>query len=923
MYEGQRVWDSVTVFRFGRFELDVPQRRLSKDEVPVRLGARAFDLLAYLLENAGTVVSKNDLMKAAWPATTVDDVSLRVHLVGLRKILHDGVSPLCIENIAGRGYQFVKPVTKVGEASVPQLARQREVVPGLPATSSKLLGRDRFVVESADLLRQSRVMTIVGPGGIGKTSAAVEVARALSGEYEEVHFLDLATLSDGSLIASYIASKLGIGVYSDDPLPGIIQTIGENKSMLIFDNCEHIVDACADVVQQLVDGCPELSILSTSREPLRIASERVRQLSALAVPGEGEIAATPFQFAAVELFIERTSLVSDDYRFDHPAELQIASTIVRRLDGIPLAIELAASRVADLGLEALASSLVDPIKVLRRGRRTAPPRQQTLRATLDWSYQWLSEGERNLLLQLSVFAGRFTEDAALQVATKAIGEQEFFEALDGLTSKSLVSVFRADSHFRLLETTREYASTKLAESDDARGPRLAHALYVRDKLRKAQLDWESMQTAAWMGSYGEIISDIRSALSFCFRDGDASVGVEISATSGIVWTQLGLMSEHLKVVERALVQIVGTESASQAIESQLRSTYAAILFHVKSGTADDQVIHEFRKAAVLAEQAKDQTLTLRAHSGVTAMLTVHGKYHEATDIALNLERMFGVISNAASSRIICHNAHYLGKHDLTRRMAKLALDGVAGSNRTSSTSGASYDQKTTALMLLAKTAWIEGAANTAEAYLEEAVTEALILDQATSTCMLLATSAFPVYSGLGKQEAASSHLALLHEISTKHSLSRWKNWASGYDLVASPDNPVDTDAIGRHFAGTTIGPQLENMCVLAGIQVDERLLDFALSGHAGWCRAELYRIKGELSLAAGDHKARQWMVQGRELAIEQGAVLWELRCAVSLAHCDQAEERDFDGDALDTVIGKFREPLSLRERLAVDRLTAR
>ncbi len=893
----------MTVYRFGDFELDPSQRRLSRGEAAVRIGARAFDVLTCLVANAGTVVTKEEIIRTVWPTTHVDDASLRVHMVALRKAILDTEPNYCIESIPGLGYKFAKPVSKLADAYSNLTPKSRHALPGVVV---RLIGRAAFIAQSVELMNSMRLMTITGPGGIGKTSAAIEIARALGDDFDQILFLDLAALSDGQLIETHLATVLGLSVFSSDPMPGIVQAIGDTPLLLVFDNCEHIIDSCAAVIDRLLRLTPNAAVIATSREPLRIASEKVRHLPSLDVPQVGSIPESCAEFSALELFNERLVFASGHNGLSDKDDLLIAAEIVRRLDGNPLAIELAASRVAGLGLQNTASSLSNPLNTLWRGRRTAPPRQQTLKATLEWSYNLLSEGEQVLLNHLSAFAGPFTSQAAKSVAPDFLMAEELEDSLADLRAKSLVSTSRADGRLRLLEMTRAFARKQLDASEYAESCGLSHARWVNAALAQAKTDWRDLEKLDWMQTHADLIHDIRAALDWCFERDQRKLYLEISAASHLLWTQLGLMNEELRFVEQAVSLIEKTNDVDPLIESQLRSSLGLVLFHVRGLRADEQAIRQFETAAEIAESVNDQLEIVRAHSGRCAIITTHGKYSEAAEIALMLETKFGKSASGASSRILAMNTHFLGEHERTNNLCRLAVEGAKAPIGRTLTSGAGYDQKTVALMLMAKTAWIQGYSQRAMALSDEAIAEVLNLDDAISACLAIYVSAFPIYFGLGEFQTARHHLDLLRELSTKHSMLRSQLWVEVFELLFAEANAT-THQFEAAFVGDTNGARVETILALAGERAGEKLLNWALTANAGWCRPELTRVKGDLLRHTDVMGAREFYRQAIAASKEQKSPLWHLRAANSMVQSYQDSERSTAKHLIEAALESFRE----------------
>ena len=396
---------------FGPYRLVSAERLLQRDGLPVALGSRALDLLIALIEHAGEVLSQRELMARAWPNLTVEEGNLRVTIAGLRKALGEGQDGArYIANVPGRGYCFVAPVDRVVDRpGTPALAAasRRSVAAGLPPALGRMVGRGETVAELFSLLAARRFVSIVGPGGMGKTTVAVAVAHALLESFDgAIVFVDLAALTDPALVPATLATALGVATRAPDPVPGLLAHLGDQRTLIVLDNCEHVIEAAADVAERIYAGAPRTHLLVTSREALRAEGETLHLLQPLAMPAEtAELtAAQALASPAVELFMQR-ALASGHGAALTDRDAPLVAEICRRLDGIALAIELAGSRVGAYGLEGTAKLLNNRFKLLWQGRRSALPRHQTLHAMLDWSYNLLSARDRRALDRLSVFVG--------------------------------------------------------------------------------------------------------------------------------------------------------------------------------------------------------------------------------------------------------------------------------------------------------------------------------------------------------------------------------------------------------------------------------------------------------------------------------------------------------------------------------------
>ncbi|EKE75113.1 ATP-binding protein [Gallaecimonas xiamenensis] len=446
--------------RFGPFLLYPDQRLLMKEGEPLNLGGKAMDILLALLQEPGALVSKGQLMARVWPTTVVDEISVRVHIAALRKALGDSHrSEGIIATLPQQGYRFVAKVRVEDSVSgAPRLP--------LPSLLWHTLGRDEALGTLKRLLLERRLLTLVGCGGIGKTTVALRVAEQLKGDFGDgIHFLDLATIDDHDAVAKVLAQGLGLA-----PGHGLAGYFEGRQLLLVLDNCEHLVGPCASLVERLLRLAPGLRVLATSREPLRAEGESVLHLGPLPYPVacDSPNASEAISYAAIELFLARAQARLPQFSLDDDNVAAVAA-ICRRLDGIPLAIELAAANVEALGLDGICAQLDDGMRLLSQGRRHALKRHQTLEATLDWSYGLLSDSEQRCFRLLAIFNGAFSLNQALELLNCGDAcRATLLERVTQLVSKSLLEVDRSgpEQKYRLLDTTRSYALDKLKASDD-------------------------------------------------------------------------------------------------------------------------------------------------------------------------------------------------------------------------------------------------------------------------------------------------------------------------------------------------------------------------------------------------------------------------------------------------------------------------
>jgi predicted ATPase/DNA-binding winged helix-turn-helix (wHTH) protein len=478
---------------FGSFRLLPSQRLLLEGDQPVRLGSRAFDILAALVERAGEVVGKEQLIARAWPQTFVEESNLKIQVSALRRALGDGQGGnRFIVTVPGRGYEFVVPVGLTAEpAAVPAPAVQQPGTHNLPFAMTRMIGREETVGTIVSRVSRHRLVTVVGPGGIGKTTVALAVAERMIAEFEHgVWLVDLAPLGDPRLVPSTVATVLGLEIHARNPLPGLIAFLRDRRMLLLLDNCEHVIDAAASLAAAVLGGAPRVDIVATSREPLGVAGEREHRLGPLGSPPTSSAltAVAAAAFPAVQLFVERVTAIVEDFALTDANAAPVVE-ICRRLDGLPLAIEFAAPRVEVLGVEGLAARLDHSLSVLGTRRRATTARHQTMRAVVDWSYGLLREDEQLFLRALGIFAGGFAAEAAAAVALDpATMRIDAIDRLADLVAKSLVvaDVSGDRPRFRLLDTTRAYAIERLDESGERNRVARRHAEYYRHLFEQAK-----------------------------------------------------------------------------------------------------------------------------------------------------------------------------------------------------------------------------------------------------------------------------------------------------------------------------------------------------------------------------------------------------------------------------------------------------
>jgi len=579
------------VYEIGPFRLDPEAKVLTHAGVPTPLGARAVAVLATLVERPNEYVSKAQLVDTAWPGLVVEEGNLTVQISAIRRVLRAAPGgERWVETLARRGYRFVGPVTRLPDL---RLHGSASVRTNLPEPLTSFIGRERELVEIKRLLPGSRLLTITGTGGIGKTRLAQQVAAEVMDAYRDgVWFVELGSIGNPLLVPASVAQVLGVRERTGGPLVDTLCAhLKARQLLLILDNCEHLLDACTRLADAVLRDAADTTIVATSREPLHVAGEQTYPLQTLSLPESSTSAGAVARSEAVQLFVERARRQLPDFELTAARAPAVAQLCIH-LDGIPLALELAAARVRSLSIEQINARLHDRFRLLANGNRTALPRQQTLRALVDWSYDLLTDAEKLLLQRLSVFAGGWTLEAAEQVC---VGEgMEGCEVLDLLTSlsdKSLVMSEQSDEHsrYRMLETIRQYAREKLDASGGGEAVRRRHRDYFLVLAEEVEPNLMGAEQGAWLQRLDEEHENLRTSLDSSLGDAGSEAGLRLCAALQRFWITRGHLSEGRECCERVLARSGGeerTEERAKALNT------AGILAYYQSDYPAARALHE-------------------------------------------------------------------------------------------------------------------------------------------------------------------------------------------------------------------------------------------------------------------------------------------------------------------------------------------
>jgi predicted ATPase/DNA-binding winged helix-turn-helix (wHTH) protein len=936
------------VISFGPFRLYPSERVLKKSDQPVKLGSRAFDILLVLVQHAGEVVGHKELVAKVWPGIFVEEVSLRVHIAALRKALDTGeAGARYLTNVPGRGYCFVAPTLRERvESSVPAADISFNALYQLPPPLTRMVGREETVREISQKLIAERFVSIVGPGGMGKTTVALAVAHALLIDFRgAVCFVELSPLSDPQLLAGTVASAFGLPVQSQDPIPGLAAHLRGKRVLLILDSSEHLISQAAVVAERLFSDVPDLHILVTSREILRVEGESVHHLSPLESPPDNPnlTAAEMLNFPAAKLFVERAASSGAPIQL-RDSDAPIVGNICRRLGGIALAIELAAGRVGAFGLGGIAELLDSQFALRWPGRRTAPPRHQTLSATLEWSYNLLSDLERTVLRRLSVFVTGFTLEAAQRVAGDPdIGKEEIFDAVAGLLVKSLASADTSGSatRYRLLDTTRTYAAMKLTDAGEADILRRRHAEYYRELLRKTPSDADL--PADERRALAMHLGDIRAALNWAFGPGgDLSLGVDLTCYSSSIWLSKALFAECHEWTTRAAA--VAPSKDGQATEQQLLIYLALASAEIFTVGLSEQVMVIWTKALKLAESLHDVRSQLICYLPLWGWKIRAALYDDALDSAQRCAEAAKKAPDpgpaAMAEWMLGHTKHHLGRLAEARVHLQRSLDIDTEKARLAQVNAAGYDRRVDTLGNLASTLWLQGFPEQAQLLGVRALEEAQPLQFALPVSVAMTWAGFNRYLSDIDIDAVEHDIVELMEHARTHSIGNQLGIGhcllglcqtrrnqfdaatslvrEGLRLLAEAQYEVFSPIVLAHLCEAAIGADRYNDALSLMAQLESRD-----RSPENWCTPEILRVKGLIALSGerDEAAAADFFSKSRALARKQSALAWELRAAMNLGKLWATQSREGDAlDLLEPLYGRFTEGFETADLIAARRL---
>lgn len=872
----------------------------------MKLGGRAFELLRLLVQRRGELVSKEELMAAAWPGIFVHESNLKANMSNLRRLLGDTkLNPGYLATVVGRGYRFIAPV----HAGIGAFEGSDAVVenPGLGQLPSQghIVGREIELADVLAALHRERHVTLVGAGGIGKTTIAIAAARAYADVCPDgLCLVDLATIDDPTLLPVAVVTALGIRGNPDDSFTAILDYLVSRRMLIILDNCEHVAPAAAIFARSLASKMGWSKVLATSREPLGFDAEVLIRIGPLAVPdGPGLSLQRALSFPTVELFVSRASEWAG-YQIED-ADCDAVVSICRSLEGLPLAIELAAAQLGRYSPSNLLKMLGRHARFSNPRPRDVAPRHETLLATIDWSYRLLSKREAAIFRLVSAFADSFELEDAVHIAGAVnLDPIDVVTGLGGLVTKSLLSaeVNGPGLRYRQLDSTRHYAA-ELRRADKADALILKfHAQRILDLFRRSEDEWHWLETVDWTMRYVSRLADLRAALAWAFgADGDIALGIKLTVAAIPLWSETSILSEAQERTEVAL-KLAESVPCDDLLKAKLACSRAWSLYYSKMRK---EIEDAWLRAIGFAQRAHSLEYEQRGLEGLAYYQMEVGKIDEAISCLEASERLSArhrdwsaaPEGDRALAWAKAHRGEFIESGKVLDRLA--AQHSFAGKRATMA--GQDVIRFVSIRCYLTFIAWMTGRADYADVVTRDAVEQAGRAGHWLSQSNALGLAALPLALETGNIALLEHYSALMQRNMEREIIPRWipvHQYFKGTLNYLKGNNEAHrevSDAIGHMIECKYLLRIGMYIAGLARILLHRGLLDeagdtislaFQFQERQGerWCRGELMRVHAAVRHQAGDHAAaeRIW-ADAVDEAHAIGAKSFELRAASDLA----------------------------------------
>ncbi|MEZ0220055.1 MAG: winged helix-turn-helix domain-containing protein [Tardiphaga sp.] len=936
-------------FVFGRFRLIPAQQLLLRDGVPIPLGSRALDLLLALVQRGGEVVSKDELIAAAWPDVFVHESNLKVNMCSLRRTLGDTQKqPTYVATVPGRGYRFVAAVQAIVSDTHDHNLPVGPEKPGKLPERGDIIGREREVAEVVSKLRAEMHVTVVGAGGIGKTTVAIEAGQVLQSDFSDgIIFVDLSTVDNPALVSTALVAALGIRGDLADPLTAVLDYLRQRQILVILDNCEHVLPAASIFARRFTSETSSARLLATSREPLGIPAEQLFWLAPLEFPrgNEATTTAEASRFPALGLFSRRASEWTDYQLVD--ADCAAVSQICRSLDGLPLAIELAAAQLEANTPQELLAMLDEHLSFCSQHQDAVPPRQMTLLATIDWSFKLLSQDEAMIFRFVSVFVDAFElEDVVAIAAAAGLNPVSVTISLGGLVAKSLLTAQVSGSglRYRLLDSTRNYAAQRRQEDPIDAQARLSHAQRMLAILEQSEAEWDWRESDDWIGRYRDRLADLRAALSWAFGDGgDPVLGVRLTVAAIPLWFEASLVSEASARVELAL-EVAATVTCNDLLKAKLACARAWNMAYARRVLPDLQ--EAWLVAIDFAKRAGNVGYQLRAKLGLSLYLLETGSIPQAIDSLEELNdlserhRDWSVVPEFERSMALAraYSGHLIESRQVLDRLAEVC----SRPDRRSRMAGFQVDRYIGIRCHLPFIAWLTGHPDYAAATAHDAVEVAGSLKHRVSQSNAIAMGALPVSLWNGDVISLDRYVTQLKSIVELENIAVWipdqQFYAAALRELRGERDAIFAlreaiDAIFDCRLCSRIGMKLG---ILADALARQGRLDEASNALAKafhhqtqqgelWCRPELQRVEASILSRSGQlSRAEHELASVLNEAHAIGATSFELRIASDLAaHYVASDRCECAIQLLEPVYRKFSEGFATKDLVAASQILSR